>query len=301
MDLVALEEIRQVKYRYLRCVDLKLWDDLAEVLTPDATVDYGTMVYGQPLTLAGRDEIVAFLRDKLGPDMITVHSAGQPEITVDGDQAAGTWAFEDTVYATAHRVVIKGAAFYTDRYRRGEDGRWRIAHTGYVRTYEAMLSLDDLPSFRFTARLGTEENSADAGVRRGAGRGRGDHRRGRARRLGAGPGGGVRLPGGQHPGLAPAGLGLPAGLPVLRGLDRAVHQDGPGQPGHPVLPRLPARRRRVRGHRPAREHRGPELPGAQGRLLPGAGAGQPERVRRPGHRHRRRRHVRAALRARGGR
>jgi len=32
-----------------------------------------------------------------------------------------------------------------------------------VRTYEAMLSLDDLPSFRFTARLGTE--SADAGVR----------------------------------------------------------------------------------------------------------------------------------------
>ena len=29
-------------------------------------------------------------------------------------------------------------------------------------------------------------------------------------------------------GLAPAGLGLPAGLPVLRAVDRAVHQDGPG-------------------------------------------------------------------------
>ena len=65
MDLVALEEIRQVKYRYLRCVDLKLWDDLAEVFTPDATVDYGTMVHGQPLKLTGRDEIVAFLRAKL--------------------------------------------------------------------------------------------------------------------------------------------------------------------------------------------------------------------------------------------
>jgi hypothetical protein len=165
MDLVALEEIRQVKYRYLRCVDLKLWDDLAEVFTPDATVDYGTMVYGQPLTLAGRDEIVAFLRDKLGPDMITVHSAGQPEITIDGGEATGTWSFEDTVIATAHRVMIKGAAFYQDRYRRGEDGRWRIAHTGYVRTYEAMLSLDDLPSFRFTAKLGAaslEKHSADA-------------------------------------------------------------------------------------------------------------------------------------------
>src|SRR5271163_2877431 len=64
MDLVALEEIRQVKYRYLRCVDLKLWDDLAEVFTPDATVDYGTMVYGQPLTLGRRDLVVRGHRDR---------------------------------------------------------------------------------------------------------------------------------------------------------------------------------------------------------------------------------------------
>ena len=156
MDLATIEEIRQVKYRYLRCVDLKLWDELAGVFTPDATVDYGTQVYGKPLKLAGRDEIVGFLRDKLGPDMITVHSAGQPEITVDpeGDTAHGTWSFEDTVIATKYRVVITGAAFYQDRYERGEDGRWRIAHTGYVRTYEAMMSLDDLPSFRITAKLG---------------------------------------------------------------------------------------------------------------------------------------------------
>ena len=34
MDLAALEEIRRVKYRYLRCVDLKLWDEIAEVFTP---------------------------------------------------------------------------------------------------------------------------------------------------------------------------------------------------------------------------------------------------------------------------
>ena len=169
MDLVTLEEIRQVKYRYLRCVDEKRWDELAEVFTADATVDYGTLVYGQPLKLAGRDEIIAWLRDKLGPDIITVHSAGQPEITVDGDTAHGTWAFEDTVIATEYRVVVKGAAFYRDRYERGEDGRWRIAHTGYVRTYEAMMSLDDLPSFRLIAKPDPDRargaSVADAGVR----------------------------------------------------------------------------------------------------------------------------------------
>ena len=73
------------------------------------------------------------------------------QINIDGETATGTWRFEDTVIATEHRVVVAGAAFYQDRYARGADGQWRIAHTGYVRTYEAMMSLDDLPSFKFTA------------------------------------------------------------------------------------------------------------------------------------------------------
>jgi hypothetical protein len=151
MDLAALEEIRRVKYRYLRCVDLKLWPEMAEVFTPDATADYGSPATGQPLTFSSRDEIIAFLRGKLGPDIITLHAAGQPEIDIDGDTATGTWRFEDTVIATAYRMVIKGAAFYEDRYERGEDGRWRIAHTGYVRIYETAQSLDDLPSLKITA------------------------------------------------------------------------------------------------------------------------------------------------------
>jgi SnoaL-like domain len=151
MDLVALEEIKRLKYRYLRCVDTKSWDELADTFAADATADYGTPAYGRPLRFTGRDAIVGFLRDKLGPDVITVHFATQPEIDVAGDEASGIWSFEDTVIATEHRVVIAGAAFYEDRYRRDTDGRWRIRHTGYRRTYEAMLSLDDLPSFRLTA------------------------------------------------------------------------------------------------------------------------------------------------------
>jgi len=151
MDLAALEDVNRGRYRYLRCVDTKDWDGMADTLTADVIADYGTPAMGRPLHLAGRDALVGFLRDKLGPDMITTHFASQPEIDVDGDTATGIWAFEDTVIATEHRVVIAGAAFYEDRYTRDEDGRWRIAHTGYRRTYEAMLSLDDLPSFRLTA------------------------------------------------------------------------------------------------------------------------------------------------------
>lgn len=153
VDLIALEEIRRLKYRYLRSIDLKRWDELSEVLTEDATARYGTPVYGEPLALDGRAEIVAFMRENLGPGIITVHACGQPEIDIDGatgDTATGTWRFDDTVIVTEHRLLIKGSAYYEDRYRR-DDGAWRIAHTGYVRIYEAMLSLDDAPSFRLTA------------------------------------------------------------------------------------------------------------------------------------------------------
>ena len=157
MDLAALEEIRRLKYRYLRCVDLKLWDEIGDVFTADATVDYGTRALGEPIQLRGREEIVAFLRKSLGPGIITVHFASQPEIDVDGAMATGTWSFEDTVIATEYRVVIKGAAFYEDRYAKGGDGRWRISHTGYVRTYEVMMSLDDVPSLKFTANRWAEQ------------------------------------------------------------------------------------------------------------------------------------------------
>lgn len=148
MDLVALEEIRQLKYRYLRCVDLKLWDEIAEVFTADASADYGTHAVRGSLSLHGRDEIVGYLRGNLGPEIITVHRCGQPEITIDGDKAMGTWSFEDTVIATQHRVWIRGAAFYEDEYQRA-DGRWLISHTGYRRIYETLSSFDDTPSLRF--------------------------------------------------------------------------------------------------------------------------------------------------------
>ena len=152
MDLAALEEIRRLKHRYLRCVDLKLWDEITDVFTADATASYGTPAMGgKKIDLAGRDAITSFLRTNMGPGIISVHQASQPEITVNGDTAEGTWCFEDMIIATEYNVVIKGAAFYEDRYEKGEDGKWRIAHTGYQRTYESMLSTADLPSFQITA------------------------------------------------------------------------------------------------------------------------------------------------------
>ncbi|RSM80208.1 nuclear transport factor 2 family protein [Amycolatopsis sp. WAC 01375] len=150
MDLVALEEIRRLKARYLRCLDLKLWDEMAETLTVDAHARYGTPSYGKPLTFEGRDAVIEFFRNAVGPGITTVHFAGQPEIDVDGDTATGTWLMRDKVIVPEHRVVIEGAAYYEDTYRR-VDGAWLTASTQYDRLYETMMSMDDVPSLKLTA------------------------------------------------------------------------------------------------------------------------------------------------------
>lgn len=162
-----IEEIRQVKHRYLRCIDLKLWDELGETLTRNVTFDTGSSAFGKVVEISGRPQIVAFLRAKLGPAVLTGHIVGQPEIAVDGDTATGIWSHRETVLASKHRIVIASTGFWDDRYERGADAHWRIARTAYVRTYEVMLSLNDLPSFKIISALGgelPESSYADVGL-----------------------------------------------------------------------------------------------------------------------------------------
>ena len=149
MDLAVVEEIKQLKYRYLRTLDLKLWEEFEQLFVPDATGDYG-----EGLVFGDRDALVGYMRENLVPTLVTLHQCHHPEIAVDdgGDAATGTWYLEDKVISEEYRFVLEGAAFYSDRYVRTSDG-WRIAHTGYRRTYEATYSLDDLPGYRL--KLGT--------------------------------------------------------------------------------------------------------------------------------------------------
>ena len=142
----AIRDIEQLKYRYLRTLDLKDWDGLGATLTTEVAASYGPA-----LSFTGRDQLLAFLRASLGPGIITVHQCHHPEISVDGDHASGTWYLHDQVIVLEQRLLLTGAAFYEDEYRREADGTWRIARTGYVRSYEATQSLDDVPSWRLSA------------------------------------------------------------------------------------------------------------------------------------------------------
>ena len=134
IDLQALEEIKQLKYRYLRCVDRKLWAELRETLAEDATSAYG----GGKYSFRGRDDILAFLEKSMSsPKFLSSHTVHQPEIRFESaTRARGVWALHDTVINLEQGWTLNGSAFYEDVYVKGADGSWRIQHTGYTRTYE---------------------------------------------------------------------------------------------------------------------------------------------------------------------
>ncbi|WP_238815571.1 nuclear transport factor 2 family protein [Nocardia brasiliensis] len=138
--------ISRLKFRYLRTLDTKSWDEFADTMIPEATA-----TYSEYLQFESRDAFLAFMRNTLGPHVITEHRCDHPEIDVEGDTATGTWYLADTVLIPGHNMLLRGAAFYSDEYVRCADGHWRISHTGYERTYEVVLSLSDLPSLRLTS------------------------------------------------------------------------------------------------------------------------------------------------------
>jgi hypothetical protein len=148
MDLAEIEAIKRLKYKYLRCLDQKLWDELAECFVENATSSYG----GGKYSYEGRDAILEFLRDAMGADTFhSSHLVHHPEIDFTSETSArGVWALEDVVIDMKWEITIRGAAFYEDEYVK-QDGVWKIQHTGYQRTYEEMQSRKDVPGLKLTA------------------------------------------------------------------------------------------------------------------------------------------------------
>jgi hypothetical protein len=148
--LEEIEAIRQLKYRYLRAVDLKLWDLLASTFAPDAVSAYDS---GRN-SYEGREAIVAWLRNAMENELITFHQAHHPEIALKSPTTAtGTWYLEDRVINAGPALpempahsILSGAAFYSDEYVKLE-GEWKISRTGYERTYVDIRPYDPPNTF----------------------------------------------------------------------------------------------------------------------------------------------------------
>lgn len=143
MNLMAdLDDIKVVKYRYLRALDTKHWDDFADTMTEDIVGNYGSSL-GATHSFTDRDSLVEYMRSSLPANVITEHRVTHPEITVNGDEASAIWYLQDKVIVPEFDFLLIGAGFYRDKYRRTPNG-WKVSLTGYDRTYDAQLSLKSL-------------------------------------------------------------------------------------------------------------------------------------------------------------
>lgn len=150
-ELWDREQIRDLKYRNLRLLDLKDWDAMAETFAPDATTSW---VNGE-IRLSGREAIMDFLRstDFAKGDLVThVHQCSAMEITFSAPDRARSVS---RLYNPMHnREVDNGyllLSFYHDEFvRRG--GRWSISHSGHQHLMEEVLDWRDVPSHRWLYR-----------------------------------------------------------------------------------------------------------------------------------------------------
>jgi len=147
-DLIEIEAIKRLKYRYIRCLDQKLWDEMGTCFTDDAVALYS----GGKYRYDGRDAILEFLSRSMGADTFhSSHRVHQPEIDLtSATTATGTWAMDDVVVMTDWELTVRGAAFYTDEYVK-VDGDWKIALTGYKRTYEELQPRAPVEGLTLTA------------------------------------------------------------------------------------------------------------------------------------------------------
>ena len=148
IDWKDLEAIKRLKYKYQRCIDTKQWDELRDCFTEDASAAYSSGKF----SFQGRDAILKFLSGAMGADTFhSSHQVSQPEIDlVDESTATGRWCLTDYVIDTKFDITIRGAAFYEDEYKKGDDGCWRISKTGYKRTYEEMYTRSAIDGIKLT-------------------------------------------------------------------------------------------------------------------------------------------------------
>ena len=132
--LEDIEEIRQLKSKYVYSVDERDWDGVLNYFAEDAKVDFGFL--GR---FEGKKEIEKFYKETL-PPMVSfcIHMTQDAVITVEGDRARGKWYMHESATFAGDRAAW-GAMKYEDEFAR-RNGKWKcihcLVHFMYLTTYE---------------------------------------------------------------------------------------------------------------------------------------------------------------------
>jgi len=123
--LVAIEEVKLLRARYCRFIDMKLWDDLRPLLHEEIILDLASS-NGKP-PIVGRDAFVDYVGGRFA-DEPSLHLNFLPEIEiVSPAEASAIWAQEHFLYP----MWVKGErhshgyGWSEDRYEK-VGGGWQV-------------------------------------------------------------------------------------------------------------------------------------------------------------------------------
>ena len=135
--LEAIAAIQKLQGKYYRCLDSKLWDEMAEVFAPeiDTAFSDGRLVFKYYSGEGGLREF--YEREMNSTNQISQHNGHTPEIEVADDcmTAHGKWYLHDYLIIVPYAMNIRGTAIYDIDYVK-IDGEWKIYKIGYKRIYE---------------------------------------------------------------------------------------------------------------------------------------------------------------------
>lgn len=135
-QLLAFEEIRRLKARYFRALDLKEWDRYGELFTAPTVIDFSDQpeLWGHgpedqrpdPADWIFTDgKACADAIEPLFDGVITTHHGHDPEIEITGETtAAGIWSLYDRLEFPEE--IFHGFGHYRDEYEK-VDGTWLIS------------------------------------------------------------------------------------------------------------------------------------------------------------------------------
>ncbi|KRO34416.1 MAG: hypothetical protein ABS21_05210 [SAR86 cluster bacterium BACL1 MAG-121105-bin34] len=144
--LLDIEEIKNLKHRYFRAIDMADFDLLDSIFTEDITVDYRGGTYRWESQ--GKQKITDSFRYSFHDQACAMHTGHHPEIDVLSEtEAHGKWYLQDIFYNLDHNTVTQGTALYLDKYIK-VDGSWLISHSEYDRIWEQVSPIS--PDIQFT-------------------------------------------------------------------------------------------------------------------------------------------------------
>lgn len=124
-----MEEIKKLHQKYIMLMDNLQYEQVLDLFTDDATSEVRRSGVKK-----GRKEMeqiyLGTLAKNRGANRYEGHLAIQPEITVEGDTAKGTWL----IYMLFSRPTIQWVQGKNECEYRKENGQWKISKLKFTRT-----------------------------------------------------------------------------------------------------------------------------------------------------------------------